>query len=69
MSGVSKANQRQGRARKPQYDNYKNQNRYAKNKCRRMLAVLKRNPNDANARTALVKYGKELGRDYASSGV
>jgi hypothetical protein len=69
MSGASKANQRQSRTHKRQYDNYKNQNRYARNKCRKMLVVLARNPNDENARAALIKNGKEIGKDYAKAAV
>jgi len=65
--GTSKANQRQGRTRKRQYDNYRNENRLAKNKCRKLLAVVKRNPTDKNAKTALIAWGKQLGKDYTNA--
>jgi pyruvate/2-oxoacid:ferredoxin oxidoreductase alpha subunit len=65
--GTSKANQRQGRTRKRQYDNYRNENRLAKNKCRKLLAVVKRNPTDTDAKKALIAWGKQLGKDYTNA--
>lgn len=67
MSGASRANQRQSRTHKRQYDAYKNENRYTKNKCRKLLRVLKYNPNDTNAREALIRHGKSIGKDYANA--
>ena len=65
--GTCKANQRQGRTRKRQYDNYKNANRLAKNKCRKLLKVLAKHPTDKDAKKALLKWGKELGKDYSNA--
>lgn len=67
MAGVSKQNQRQGRTRKRQYDKYRLENHYGKNKCRKMLRVLRRNPTDTNARQALIREGKLLGKDYSGA--
>ena len=66
MAGASKANQRQGRTRKPQYDKYAKEAHWAKNKVRRLLKYVKSRPNDNVAFDCLVRVGRELGRDYSN---
>ena len=49
------------KSRKKQFDAYKSQNRYARNKVTKLIRVLSWNPNDKMAQMALQKYTKELG--------
>lgn len=49
------------KSRKIQFDRYKGDNRYAKNKVLKLAKVLDRNPNDKNAQVCLQKYKTELG--------
>lgn len=66
MAGASKANQRQGRTRKPQYTKYANEQHWAKNKVRRLLKHVQRHPNENVGFDCLVRVGKELHRDYSN---
>lgn len=62
--GMSSANARQGRTRKRQYDAYKFENRYTKNKVKKLQRHLRRFPMDAAAADMLVIHGKDIGKDF-----